>query len=137
MATIKSFTDLDQSRKLSEILPLSSADMWYSHHGDPKYNSTIAYEGEQWFLCQLRNSSHDIPCWSLAALLSVLPFHIIANNQGYAFSMHKGLNKDGEMYMFRYNVFNTDVCLYKTEYYNNPVDACYEMVLKLHERKLL
>ena len=135
MAVIKSFTSLEQSKKLAKILPIDTADMWYSHYGDPKYNSTIAYEGKQWFLCQLRNSSHDIPCWSLAALLDVLPFHIISNNQGYAFSIHKGLDKNGETYTVRYNVFNTDVCLYKTEYYNNLIDACVEMITKLHELK--
>lgn len=73
MLTTKAYTDLEQSKKLAEILPLESADMWYSYYGDSKYNHTIAYKGEQWFLCQTRNSSHsDIPCWSLAALLSVL-----------------------------------------------------------------
>jgi hypothetical protein len=51
--------------------------------------------------------------------------------------MHKGLDKDGETYMFRYNIFNTDVCLYSTDYYNNPVDACVEMILKLNELKML
>ena len=29
MATIKSFTSLEQSRKLAEILPPESADMWW------------------------------------------------------------------------------------------------------------
>ena len=29
MATIKSFTDLQQSKKLAEILPIESADMYY------------------------------------------------------------------------------------------------------------
>lgn len=72
MATIKSYTDLEQSRKLAEILPLESADMWYSYYGNSKYNPTIAYKGQQWFLCQIRNSLHDdIPCWSLVALLSI------------------------------------------------------------------
>ena len=72
MTTIKSFTDLEQSKKLAEILPINSADMWYSYFGNPKYNPTIAYKGQQWFLCQIRNSLHDdIPCWSIAALLSI------------------------------------------------------------------
>ena len=26
---------------------------------------------------------------------------------------------------------------YDTPYYNNPIDACYEMILKLHELKIL
>ena len=60
---MKGYTDLEQSKKLAEILPLESADMWYSYYGNSKYNPTIAYKGEQCFLCQIRNSSHsDIPC---------------------------------------------------------------------------
>ena len=71
---MKSYTDIEQSKKLAEILPIESEDMWYSYYGDPKYNPTIAYEGKQWFLCYIRNSSYiDIPCWSLAVLLNILP----------------------------------------------------------------
>ena len=33
MTTIKSYTDLQQSKKLAEILPLESADMWHQHVG--------------------------------------------------------------------------------------------------------
>lgn len=29
MATIKSYTDIEQSKKLAQILPLKSADMYY------------------------------------------------------------------------------------------------------------
>lgn len=130
---MKAFTDIYQSRKLAEILPLESADMIYVH--------TTDLEGDEHYDIDFRNNQplfeDDVCAWSLAALLSILPFHLITNNQRYAFNMHKGLDKDGETYMFRYNVFNTDVCLYSTDYYNNPVDACYEMIIKLHEQKLL
>ena len=34
-------------------------------------------------------------------------------------------------------VNNADYTLYVTESYNNPVDACVEMILKLHELNLL
>ena len=61
MATIKSYSDLEQSRKLAEILPLESADMYYEwpnkkvHFKDDKYNGM------------------GLSCWSLAALLDALP----------------------------------------------------------------
>ena len=134
---MKAFTDLEQSKKLAEILPLESADMYYfTMIRDYPYSQgkikTIAKIMDGSF-----SSDYDTPCWSLAALLNVLPFHLITNNQRYAFNMHKGLDKDGETYMFRYNVFNTDVCLYSTDYYNNPIDACVEMIIKLHELNLL
>lgn len=53
---MKAYTDIPQSIKLAKILPIVSADMWYSHYGHPGYNSVIAYNREQWFLCQIRNS---------------------------------------------------------------------------------
>ena len=119
---MKSYTDLEQSRKLAKILPIESADMSWKH-----YVPDFASEGYGISLDTIEYNT-DIPCWSLAALLSVLPFHLIVNNQRYAFSMCKGLNKGEETYIFRYNVFNSDVCLYATDYYNNPVDAAFEMV---------
>ena len=73
MLTTKAYTDIEQSKKLTKILPLESADMWYSYYSDSKYNHTIAYKGEQWFLCKIRNSSYsDIPAWSLSALLKLI-----------------------------------------------------------------
>ena len=123
---MKSYTDLEQSKKLAEILPLESADMCYP----------LPCEDEDKPLLE-QGGFGSTPCWSIAALLGTLPFHLIVDNQRYAFSMHKGLNKNGETYVIMYNVFNTDVCLYATDYYNNLIDACYEMILKLHELNLL
>ncbi len=131
MATIKSYTDLEQSQVLSKILPLESADMYYwcANH----------YPKEDWIIeVGTPDDNYECICaWSLAALLGILPFHLIINNQRYAFSMHKGLNRDGETYMIRYNIFNTDICLYKTEHYNSPVDACVDIIEKLNELKML
>lgn len=131
MGTIKSYTDIEQSKKLAEILPLESADMFLALNGLVPVMSKYIDNG------LVTADETAIPCWSLAALLDVLPFHLIVNNQRYAFSMHKGLDKNGETYMIRYNIFDTDICLYKTKYYNSPVDACYEMVIKLNELKML
>lgn len=43
---MKSYTDLEQSKKLAEILPIESADMCFNDNE---------------------------PCWSLAALLEIMP----------------------------------------------------------------
>lgn len=126
---MKSYTDIEQSKILMKILPPETADMaWVSNGLGKPFARTIPIKGDPEELCG---------CWSLAALCSILPFHLIINNQRYAFGMYKGLNKHGETYTLSYNVFNTDVCLYSTDYYNNPVDACYEMIIKLHELKML
>ena len=126
---IKYYTDLSQSKKLAEILPIESADMsWVSNGLGKPFARTIQIKGDPEELCA---------CWSLAALLNVLPFHLIVNNQRYAFMMHKCLDKDGETYIFKYNVYNTDVCLYSTAYWGNSVDAAYEMIIKLYDLELL
>lgn len=127
---MKAHTDLEQSKKLAEILPIESADMYWWSSGKRYYIEAMD-DGD------FNEGEGHIRAWSLAALLSVLPFHLIVNNQRYEFSMNKGLDKDGETYILRYNVFNTDVCLYATDYYNNPIDACVDMILLCKEHNLL
>ena len=46
MATIKSHTDLPQSKKLSEILPLESADMHYNNASIKGINYVDEYRAE-------------------------------------------------------------------------------------------
>ena len=113
MATIKAYTDLQQSRKLAEILPLESADMcWYLATKDnPKAMLNEGYN---------KYGDFELPCWSLAALLSVLPNGIV-------------MNKDSQN--GRYHFSSTHAGTYVTT--DNPVDACYEMILRLHELNLL
>jgi hypothetical protein len=92
MATIKSYTDLEQSKKLAEILPIESADMCFNDNE---------------------------PCWSLVALLE-------------QFEDTAGLAKDYGLWFCYDN--RKSSC---TKHYDNPVDACYEMILKLHELRVL
>ena len=123
---MKSYTDIEQSKKLAEILPIESADMWYSYYGNPKYNPTIAYEGKQWFLCHIRNSWHtDVPCWSLSALFNVLP-----NGTDI---IKEEADTENERYMCTVGI-NDDII---STFANNPVDACVEMIEKLHNLKIL
>ena len=71
---MKSYTDLGQSKKLAEILPIESADMhyatWTIFDGEfvvsQNQGSTIKRLQEDY-------GNQIIPCWSLAALLEVLP----------------------------------------------------------------
>lgn len=127
---MKSYTDLEQSKKLAEILPIESADMVYIDTG---YCSRVLPSND----IDANSYPTICPCWSLAALLGVLPFHIIVNNQRYAFDMIKGLDKNGETYAIKYAVFNTTFYFHLTDFYNNPVDACVEMIYKLKEKDLI
>lgn len=67
MATIKSYTDLEQSKKLAEMLTLESADMRYSPLGDNMH---------PWVWTDTFIEKNAIPCWSLAALILILPDEI-------------------------------------------------------------
>ena len=71
---MKSYTDLEQSKRLAEILPLESADMEYMFlKKDNSKVSNVPFvkddDEPEW----PDDGSYDfIPCWSLAALFTVL-----------------------------------------------------------------
>lgn len=114
---MKSYTDLKQSKVLSKILPLESADYcWGIDEQTLRYNnSPYPYPWKDYTAKQ-----YYVPCWSLSALLDVLIYpHIEQNCMG--------------QWVCRVEQQNTT---YLWEG-SNPVDSCYEMVLKLHERNLL
>ena len=121
MATIKSYTDLQQSRKLAEILPLESADMHTEALDDEGDMVFIVADG----LGDKTKSNYGSPVWSLAALLGVLP--------EYNLQMTDWGNGKIEIKI----VVSTDKNNYASKNYDNIVDACYEMILKLHELNLL
>lgn len=122
----KSYTDIDQSRKLAEILPIESADMHYATWTildgafivSPNQGSTIKSLQEDY-------GNQIIPCWSLAALLEVIRVEC---------RMEKTpLDQSGE---FTYSMVD-DYNNIRTFECGNPIDACYEMIIKLNEQKLL
>lgn len=134
---MKAYTDIEQSRKLAKILPLESADCFWDYDDLQKYHRIDWFEDGYDKDSQLRLNKNNVCAWSLAALLDVLPFHLIVNNQRYAFSMVKGLDKNGETYAIKYTIFNTTIYFHLTDFYNNPVDTCVEMIFKLNELKML
>lgn len=135
MATIKSFTDLEQSKKLAEILPLESADMHYNnvsikginyvdeHRADlMEYNRAIEVLSK----CTINPLFEVIPCWSLSALLNVLPYPSLAQHANGLWSLVAWVDK-----VEAYSVGDS-VCGY-----DNEIDACVAMIEKLHELKML
>lgn len=122
MATIKSYTDLEQSKKLAEILPLESADCFWDYDDLQKYHRINWFEDGYDKGSQLRLSKDNVRAWSLAALLGVLP-------EGWSSVLTKSF--DGEDYYCKLDGEPIETMA------DNPVDACYEMILKLHELKML
>lgn len=137
MATIKSFTSLEQSKKLAEILSIESADMYYILMPDGAYNH-FPLIGRKTELAD----NTDIPCWSLAALLDVLPNKIVSHETAFEEEDTEGIN---DIYYKCIESIENDhyMCCYSGNGYkykyvaDNPVDACVAMIEKLHELNLL
>lgn len=118
---MKSYTDIEQSKKLAEILPLDSADMCYIQDllAGCKYGEYRPYIGN----IIPAYGQDKIKCWSLAALLDILPDRTC---------VYKKTCKDGRV-KYKGVVKGCKELILK----DNPVDACYEMIIKLHEQNLL
>lgn len=122
---MKSYTDLEQSKKLAEILPLESADQCFLNDGTAAKAEINSYSVAMKLWKE--HYIEIIPCWSLAALISLLPDEI----------KHDGIVNN-------LWITSTDVSYYSKEYdsylyYEEgcTIDACYKMIIKLHEQNLL
>lgn len=110
----KTFTDIEQSKRLAEILPIESADGYYEAQLNPKTENWeyVLFPGNEWASPEV-----VIPAWSLAVLLYILPKSTII--------------KVKECY-----------CVMVEEYgirtvASNLTDACVEMIVQLHKDKKL
>ena len=111
---VKSYTDIEQSKKLAEILPVESADMRYAPFGDT----------HPWFWDGHLLEKGATPCWSLAALIELM---------GECRMERTPLDQSGEFtYSFVDDYFNI-----RTFEEDNAVDAAVEIILKLKEKDLL
>lgn len=144
---MKSYTDLEQSKKLAKILSAKSADAFYDMAEPEKRQVPIIgdpddyYDMEDW----------TIPCWSLAALLNIIPKHI-KQNDGKTYKFHI-FNDDGIViqrwecsyvandYHNRAEYLSDPKLKYPTNIYGGKyediLDAVFEMILKLYEQKLI
>ena len=132
----KAYTDIEQSMKLAEILPIESADHHYvrkvtdfmgkpvdGEWSHPKYgnpNSKYAH-----YIVQNFTTYETIPCWSLVALLSVFSLPRLMLDE----------QEDGERGWFVCHY--TDDMRYDSYYRDEPIDACYNLILQLKEKNLL
>ena len=154
MATIKTYSDLQQSKKLAEILPLESADMMYSppmlthfkNYGDADKEQELL----DYMVINVRhniiNSSEfdepipirkgDFPAWSLAALLSVLPSRLFDSTPKRK-ELYLLPDLDKSYCFYRQFAVKTKGGIYLLTEGECLVDACCEMILKLNELNLL
>lgn len=130
MTTIKSYTSVEQSHKLVKILPIESADMFWSLNNQ-NHPPVIGK-------CCAEYGGMQLPAWSLAALMSVFPkeegscvsisYGYYDANGNYVKSWLCCYEKEGE---------STDDYIIEIITAENPIDCCYEMILKLKEKGLL
>ena len=132
LKAMKAYTDLEQSKKLAIFLPPDSADMEYL-----TINETGSFIGTVPFVkddSEVEDSAYShtynrIACWSLAALLSVLP---TLDDRNAEFC--KDIRYD-KWHVYYHSTATLSII--DTERYDNLIDAAYEMIMKLHELNLL
>lgn len=115
MQSIKSYTDIEQSRKLTGILPIESADMYYGY-GKEKPEFLPISDADIKCL--------SLPCWSLSALLSVLPKP----------KVYYSTDRINRWYCECWDIGGNFINSTKA---SNPIDACVDMIEKLHRLNLL
>ena len=130
---MKSYTDLKQSRTLAEFLPHNTSDQTWAR---------IAIAGANLGIPEEKQYRHDgdmpfyfysgtgVPCWSLAALLDV-----IKDKCDYFEFVYLKRTYDGRANLL-VDVYRLSTDVYDV-YNKEAVDACVEMILKLHELKLI
>ena len=126
-------TSIEQSKKLVELgINTKTADMYWWYFGKSS--------GKRYYVGTMDdddfNEKLDVPTWSLSALLGLMPFHIIENNNRFGFYQVKGFNKQGETYRFGYKT-NDNSFLFETSWHNNVIDAAFEMICWLKKEKYI
>ena len=133
---MKAYTNLKQSKRLAEILPLESADMWWNFYSVTTDDTTprIIHLDTPWVgNFNWNNKPDNIPCWSLSALLNYLREidffpEIEADEHRVMMSVYYYDDEEGEILNPVHDI------TVEAEHF---IDACYEMILKLHEYKIL
>lgn len=124
MAAIKSSTSIVQSRKLAEFLPLETADNVIVSFGGREGVTTVVMPNKTFEVIKTPFSDirELVPCWSLSALLSVLPNP----------SLHKTYTG------WRCDTYNGNCTFCQIgDTADSPIDTCVAMIEKLHEMKKL
>lgn len=140
---VKAYTDIEQSRRLSHLLPKETADMHYCYDDDLGELENIPDFTEETDHFEL--FPKDIACWSLGKLMDILPNTL---KTGASFRNRFQIN------VRKYDGAN-DTTWYQIAYGNNAglsgswhdmvntgerenlVDACVDMIILLIKEKYL
>ena len=139
---MKSYTDIEQSKKLAEILPVESVDQIWERIAIAGANLDVPEKMEYWHngdTPYFLSSRGGVPCWSLAALLGVLPPYLFEFERGIDLNVYPNLNGKGWHCSYMPNAIEN----MKNDKFkqitngDNLIDAVFEMILKLKEKDLL
>lgn len=149
---MKSYTDLEQSKKLAEILPLESADMIYMPimDIDSMSNSGFFNIPECYPFNEFKDSNNKpLPCWSLAALMNLLPSKFTEKGKysetTYNIDIRKyALTEDVDVHQIAYGNYHwhdDGSCswsdMINTGEKENLIDAAFQMIIWLKENNKL
>ena len=127
---MKHYITIEQSKRLLELgLSSESADMVYSTMSSEEYPEVLKIPLEEEYFERLKDIW--IPCWSLGALLEVIPKY--TSNYSCFF------NQDGVIHLsFMSKIINNDI--YNTPKLiqaNTPIEAAYNMLVWLLENNYI
>lgn len=126
------YTTIEQSKKLVELgLNLDTADMVIVKD-NTYHNALSAFNGAT--LCQnyneIKNKTNYIPCWSLGALIDIMPSMIYKGGETFTLMVHKDV-----IYHVCYKShYHLDEIWFSKE---NLLDAAFEMVVWLFENNYI
>lgn len=115
-------TTIEQSKKLMELgIDINNADMHWMNEilflsfdkVDKVFNDKMGCE--------------YLPAWSLTALLNIIPLSVL----------DKFFNEETKSIQWNCMSFPDKHSSVETNNYDNPIDACVEMIVKLKELDLL
>jgi hypothetical protein len=131
MPTIKSCTDIEQSRKLAEFLPYESADMRIGNYvgksGKVDGTNVHYYQKDESF-----GAPEIIPCWSLAALMDLLPSSVTEDGINYMLKISKdGIGRN----VVCYKSDTTSIHICEESY--DLIDVIFELICWLVKEEKL
>ena len=118
------YTSIEQSKKLLELgLNSETADMlWEQHFFEIPYVTVKPYTTKGRSII-----SHILPCWSLGALMELMPKIKEDEDDGGCYpTLCKGYNTDKWHCVYRSSIYITNWC-------DTSIDAAFEMVVRLLE----
>ena len=113
-------------------MPLESADMYWWSSGKRYYIEAMD-DGD------FNEEEGHIRAWSLAALLGILPIVYTNNKKEVCGPLHIDITDSETPFVLWYvnPLHKVNIVELETKEYDNLVDACVEMILKLKENNNL